>query len=114
MMRDLIFGRERGDHDRAAILALSAGDDLDALVAEEVMDWSGLTPWTAGEDKDSDWVGYPPGAEHPEEMVAAPKYSADITAATPSCGLPSSSMSRTTPSVASRCVEFAGPPPVTK
>src|ERR1700730_1859632 len=39
---------------------------------------------------------------------------ADITAATPSCGLPSSSMSRTTPSVASRCVELAGPPPVTK
>src|SRR3981081_2511371 len=42
------------------------------------------------------------------------KGSADMTAATPSCGLPSSSMSRTTPSVASRCVEFAGPPPVTK
>src|SRR5439155_3452680 len=39
---------------------------------------------------------------------------ADITAATPSWGLPSSSMSRTTPSVASRCVELAGPPPVTK
>src|SRR5205823_8298236 len=39
---------------------------------------------------------------------------ADMTAATPSCGLPSSSMSRTTPSVASRWVELAGPPPVTK
>src|SRR6476646_9139216 len=34
--------------------------------------------------------------------------SADMTAATPSCGLPSSSMSRTTPSVAKRCVELAG------
>src|SRR6516164_2660467 len=39
---------------------------------------------------------------------------ADMTAATPSCGLPSSNMSRTTPSVANRWVELAGPPPVTK
>lgn len=61
---------------REQILAMKPGRELDALVAEKVMGWTGVGP-----DVDAEIYGWPSGHNKELGVYWVPHYSTDISAA---------------------------------